>query len=157
MNQTVLSLSLVGICAALCELLLPKGQGEGTKRALRALVSLAVLLIVLRPFVGFLQADPAFDLGAMLDTEAADSATYEEIFKKTVTAQGEADFKAGVLMLLENEYGIAAQDAEVRLCFDEDGALSLVKIYLSGKALLQDPHELGEALTARLGCKTEVR
>lgn len=157
MNQTLLSLSLVGICAALCELLLPRGQGEGTKKALRVLVSLAVLLIILRPFLGFLQADTAFDLGAMFDTEAADTAAYEEIFEKTVTAQGEADFKAGVLALLESEYGIAAQDAEIKLYFDESGALSLVKIYLSGTALLQNPHELGEALTARLGCKTEVR
>ncbi|MBE6580381.1 MAG: hypothetical protein E7650_02065 [Ruminococcaceae bacterium] len=157
MNQTVLSLALVGICAALCEHLLPKGQGEGMQRALRLLVSLAVVLITLRPFVGFLHSDAAFDLGAIFDTEAADSATYEEIFEKTVTAQGEADFKAGLLALLESEYGIKEGQADVRLYFDENGALSQIRIYLSGSALLHDPHELGEALTARLGCKTEVR
>ena len=157
MNQTVLSLSLVGISAALCEMLLPKGQGEGAKGALRLLLSLTVLLNLLRPFTGFLKADATVDLGDLFNGAAADTAVYEEIFEAAVRKQGEADFRALLYEMLEAEYGIAAKEAEIRLLLDENGAPLLVKIYLSGSALLQDPHVLAAALQARLGIETEVR
>lgn len=157
MNQTIAALSLVGICAALCELLLPQGQAQGTKRALRVLVSLAVLLIILRPFLGFLRSDATLDLGVMSAPEAAEREAYEEIFESTVAVHMEADFKAQLIALLEEEYGIAAHDVAVHLSFDAVGELCQISIYLSGAALLQDPHALAAALTARLGYQTEVR
>ena len=157
MNQTVFSLSLVGIASALCEMLLPKGQGEGARGALRLLLSFAVLLLILRPFTGFFAADATVDLSAVLVATAADATVYEEILVGTVQGQGEADFKALLYEWLEAEYGIAPSEAEIRLSFTEGGELTLVKIYLSGHALLQDPHALAAALQAKLGVETEVR
>ena len=53
MGNTVLGLFGVCIAAALAELLLPGDEGRGTKTALRLLVSLAVLLLLLRPFLPY--------------------------------------------------------------------------------------------------------
>ena len=155
MSQAILSLSLVGICTALCEMLLPKGQGEGTKGALRLLLSLAVLLILLRPFIGFLQSEATLDLGAVIEATAADAKAYETIFESTVARQGEADFKKRLYDLLEAEFGITSQQAEIALSFDKNGEPVLLKIYLAG-TVQQDPHALAVMLQARLGMETEV-
>jgi threonine/homoserine efflux transporter RhtA len=55
MGNTVLGLFGVCIAAALSELLLPGDEARGTKTALRLLVSLSVLLLLLRPFLPYLQ------------------------------------------------------------------------------------------------------
>ena len=157
MQSMIASLSLIGIGAALCEQLLPEGRGEGTKRALRLLLSLVVILVVSRPVVAFLRTDASLDLGAVFNTETADTGVYEEIFEDTVNAQSAADFKAGLAMLLEQEYGIPHASCEIFVYYDAAGMPTQIKIYLSGAALLQDPHALSCALTSRLGCNTEVR
>ena len=60
MGTAILGLVGVSLAAALAELLLPGDEGKGTKRFLRILVSLAVLLLLLRPFLSLLGSAEGF-------------------------------------------------------------------------------------------------
>ena len=158
MGNTVLGLFGVGLAAGLAELLLPGEEGKGTKKALALLTTLAVLLLLLRPFVTFLQSERAFSFEGLLGESEADvRAEYEEIFERAVAAGSERDLREGIYAWLSAEYGIEKEDAYIKISFDDRGALLRVEIYLSGSALLQDPAALGEILGNKLGCETEVR
>lgn len=158
MGNTVLGLFGVGLAAGLAELLLPGEEGKGTKKALALLTTLAVLLLLLRPFLTFLHTDRAFSFEDLLGESETDvAAEYEEIFARAVAAGSERDLREGIYRWLWVEYGIEKEDAYIKISFDDAGALLRVEIYLSGSALLQDPVALGEALGNKLGCETEVR
>ncbi len=158
MGNTVLGLFGVGLAAALAELLLPGEDGKGTKTALRLLVSLAVLLLLIRPFLSLMGSSPELYFEALVgESEANTTAQYEEIFARAVEAGSERDLAEGIYAWLLSEYGIEKEDAHLEISFDEAGALARVEIYLSGSALLRDPDVLAEALGAKLGCETEVR
>lgn len=158
MSQTVLGIFGVTLAAALSELLLPGDEGKGTKGALRMLVALAVLLLLLRPFLSFLGSDPVFSPEDILgEGEEAVREQYEEILHGAVSAGSESALRRGLYALLWEEYGIAEADAHIRIVFGDRGALARVEIYLSGKALLTDPDVLAADIGARLGCETEVR
>lgn len=157
MGNTVLGLFGVCIAAALAELLLPGDEGRGTKTALRLLVSLAVLLLLLRPFLPYLQKAPSFALEELVGETEDTTARYQEIFENAVREGSEKDLKAGLAALLKEEYGIEEKQAHIKVYFDGAGYLRRVEIYLSGHALLQDPDALAADISARLGCETEVR
>lgn len=158
MGNTVLGLFGVGLAAGLAELLLPGEEGKGTKAALRLLVSLAVLLLLLRPFLSFFGTSPEFYFEELVGGSEEDTtAQYEDIFARAVAAGSERDLREGIYSWLLAEYGIEKEDAYIKISFDEAGALARVEIYLSGSGLLQDPDVLAEALGAKLGCETEVR
>ncbi len=151
-------LSLFGVCIALgmCELLLPGEENGGTRRLLRFLASLAVLLLILTPFVGFLrQSEQLFTEEITLEEE--DIAEFERVFEQAVQEQSGRDLEEGILSLLEKEYGIEAKNCTVLASFAPDGALARVSIVLSGTALLADPEEIELDLSKRLACTVEVR
>lgn len=151
-------LALFGVCLALgmSELLLPGGSGDGTKRLLRFLTSLVIIILILAPFAGFLKKHGAFP-GDKFEFEEKDTTDYEEIFAEAVTRQSGKDLKAGLYALLQKEYGVAPEHCSVSVFFAADGELSRVLIFLSGSALTVDPARVEEDLAARLGCTVEVR
>lgn len=157
MGNTVLGLFGVCIAAALSELLLPGDEGRGTKTVLRLLVSLAVLLLLIRPVLPYLHIAPDLALEELVGESEDTTAHYQEIFESAVRSHSERDLKAGLLALLDEEYDIANDDVYIKVYFDGTGELLRVEIYLSGHALLQDPDVLAADISARLGCETEVR
>ena len=158
MGKTVLGLFGVCLAAALAELLLPHDEGRGTKGVLRVLVSLAVLLLLLRPFVSFLGSDPTVRLEDLVGDSVEDTAVgYEEIFSKAVIAGSERDLREGLYVWLLKEHGIDAEDAHIKITMDDGGNLLRVEVFLSGKALLCDPDVLEGELEELLNCETEVR
>ena len=159
MAASVLGLFGVALAAALAELLLPSEEGRATKIALRFLVSLSVLLLFLAPFRGILSDAPPFSLDQII--EAGESAVgkegFDAIFRDAINEGSAQALKEGLSALLAEQYGIGEGQAQIFVYFDGKGELSRVQIYLSGSALLKDPHELEAELGALLGCETEVR
>ena len=151
-------LALFGVCLALgmSELLLPDGGGDGTKRLLRFLTSLVILLLILAPFAGFLKNHGAL-LSDNFEFEEEDTTNYEQIFTEAVARQSGEDLKTGLRALLQKEYGVAPEHCSVSVFFTEGGELSRVLIFLSGPALTVDPARVENDLSARLGCAVEVR
>ena len=158
MGKTILGLFGVCLAAALAELVLPQQECKGTKGVLRVLVSLAVLLLLLRPFLSFLGSDPTVRLEELVGGSEEDTAAgYEEIFSQAVIAGSERDLKEGLLAWLSKEHGIDAGDAYIKITLGVGGDLLRVEIFLSGGALLHDPDVLERELGELLNCETEVR
>ena len=155
MQGTVLSLFGAALAAGLAEMLLPN-EKSGTAKLFRFLLSLVVLLLILTPFLGFLQKSEDFLTGE-IPFEEADAQVFEQIFTDTVNAQGKTEFEEGLYALLEREYGLARKNVTLLVRFDAAGALSGISVYLSGAGLLQDPAALEEDLRELLGCTVEVR
>lgn len=151
-------LALFGVCLAFAvgELLLPQSASATTRRALRFLVSLVVLLLILAPFKAFLQDNTQFFKGEIA-FEEADVHALEEIFEEAVRAQSEQDIIRGLQELLAAEYGIAREDSTVLVSFDTDGTPRRICVFLSGEALTKNPKALERALCERLGITVEVR
>lgn len=156
MKNTVLGLFGVCVAAALCELL-PTGEGKGTRGTLRVLVSLAVLLLLVRPFLPILGSTPEIPLEELVGGLEDTTVEYEEIFHRAVNEGSERDLKQGLYAWLSKEHGIEREDAHIKITLTGEGELSLVEIFLSGKALLSDPDVLEKELGNLLNCETEVR
>lgn len=156
MKNTVLGLFGVCVAAALAELL-PMGDGKGTRGALRVLVSLAVLLLLARPFLPFLSTSPEIPLEGLVGGGEDTAAEYEEIFHRVVNAGGERELKECLYAWLLEKHGVEREDAHIQITLQETGELLRVEIFLSGKALLLDPDVLQEELGKLLRCETEVR
>lgn len=156
MQETVFTLFCTALAVGIAELLLPEGSSKGTVLLFRFLCSLMVFLLLLSPFRTFLQKGETLLQGEM---QAQDSnlAHYEQILENAVQTQSEADFKKGLLLLLQRDYGIKKENVTLLIRFDADGTLSRVCIFLSGAALLQNPDTLAKNLNQRLGCEVEVR
>ena len=151
-------LMLFGVCfaAAIGELLLPQSTQSGTRTALRLLTSLIVLLLILTPFLRVLKNRDAL-LPDKITLEEPSTEEFESLFEKALQAQSEVDLKEGLLSLLQKEYGIKESDCQIHVFFDDEGELYNVSLFLSGKALLQDPTAIERDLAERLGCNVEVR
>ena len=156
MQGTVLALFVAALAAGMAELLLPT-EDSGTARLFRFLISLVVLLLILSPFLVFLQDSEDLLSGELAFEEIQPSTDAEQIFADTVHAQSKAEFEKRLSALLEKEYGIARKNATVLARFDAQGELVCVSVYLSGSAVLQDPDVLEKALSERLDCRVEVR
>lgn len=156
MQATILSLFGVCLLAGLAELLLPADTSAGTRQALHFLCALAVLVLLLSPFVRFLQSSDALLLGE-LQTEEGEIADYEAIFAGVLEEQYEKDLHEGLATLLQNEYGIAAEDCEIRTDYAADGSLLRIRLFLRGAAMIQDPEVIERTLASRFGCLVEVR
>lgn len=155
MRGAILSLFAVCLSAALLDLLAPGDGNRGLRRGLHLLTALAVLLLLLQPFLVFLRDAP--ESAAALTQNEAERDEFEAIFSETVHVTAAARLRQGLYDLLRTDYGIAKEDARVVLSFDGTGALSRVQIFLSGRALLRDPDALERDIGTRFDCQVEVR
>ena len=155
MRGAILSLFAVCLSAALLDLLSPGDGNKGLRRGLHLLTALAVLLLLLQPFLAFLRDAP--DNVAEWTQNEAERGDFEAVFDQTVTAAAAGQLREGLYRLLKEEHGIAEEDARIVLSFDGSGALARVQIFLSGRALVRDPDALERDLGARFDCQVEVR
>ena len=129
MQGTVLALFGAALAAGMAELLLP-AEDSGTAKLFRFLISLVVLLLLLTPFLGFLQESEDLLSGEIAFEKIETGTDTEQIFADTVHAQGKAEFEKGLYALLETEYGIPQKNATLLCCFDAQGKLVGVSVYL---------------------------
>ena len=151
-------LGLFGVClaAAMGELLLVGDEKNGTRRFLRMLVALALLLLLLRPFTRFLGGAEGFLRGEVGALEG-ESEEFESMLEEAVARRSKRELERGIYALLERDFEIAAEDCRVSVSLDEDGSLRRISVILSGKALLTDPEEIEAAILELLDCEVEVR
>ena len=155
MRGAILSLFAVCLAAALLDLLAPGDRDRGLRRGLHLLTALAVLLLLLQPFL-FLVREAPEQIGQMTENDG-ERGGYEAVFDRTLTAAAAGELRAGLYRLLAADYGIEEAQARIVLSFDGEGALTRVQIFLSGTALLNDPDALARDLGEKLGCSVEVR
>lgn len=156
MSGAVLALFGVAVAAAIGELLMPCEEG-GTRRFLQFLTALVVLVLILQPFLSLLSSADGFFSGEVEQEEEDVRAAYEQTFSHAVANRSAEQLKRGLIQMLESEYGIAPEDCEVGVTLDEEGRPQQIRVLLSGKGLLQSPHEIAAGLKEKFNCDVEVR
>lgn len=154
---------LIGVVSAVvagtvAELLPPDGDG-GTEKALKLVVSLLILCVVALPLLNALgeggllaQIDAILDEITAVESSAADGYAAQTM---AYIREASADAAEGeIVLLLAERFGLPAEHCRVEVTLGEGEAgitLAGVKVYLSGSAILADPHAIGDYLTAMFG------
>lgn len=141
----------VVLAAAMAELLIPEEGGAGTKKVLRVLTSLAVLLLILSPLTSFLKKDAEIPLPA-----AGETPDFEAVFAGAADAAGKAEFESRLRAVLAAEFGAEEQNFTLTVRY-ENGEPTEIAVVLSGKALTVDPREVETYLTGLLQLPVQAR
>ena len=156
MSAAVLALFGVVMASAIAEMMIPDGDG-GTRRFLHFLAAVAVLVLMLQPFAAFVSDADGALVGEVPWGGEDVQEQYEQTFSQAVDDRSAVLLERGLSQMLEVEYGIEAQECEVRVLLDDEGMPQTIYVLLSGKAILRDPDEIREALQVKFGCEVEVR
>lgn len=157
MSAGVLGLFGVAMGAALIELLLPGEEKSGVRQAVRLLSALIVLCLLLSPLASMLGSADDFLQREIVLPDGESEACFGERFEEAIEQRSMAEFKELLLQYLYEEHGVEKEDCEVEVTLSEDGELALVRVRLSGAALLRDPEEIEAGLREKLDCCVEVR
>lgn len=158
MGGAVLTLFCVIFAAAIADLLIPGEEKGGTRQFLHFLAALAVLLLLLSPFVSLLHNADGFLQGEIEWEEAeVQKSDFEKQFADAVASRSAEQLREGLYALLQQQYGIAPSDCEITVTLDGAGELRHIAIFLKGEALLRDPDEIRDDLLERFSCDVEVR
>ena len=131
MRGSVLSLFAVCLAVAVCELLLPDEESAGSKRMLRMLASLCIIVILLAPIKGLLETFQGGALSPSLPQgETQTLADYEQIFLDAVERQSAKDLASAIKALLCETYGVRAEGVEVLVYLSPAGEPDRVCVYL---------------------------
>lgn len=156
MANGILALFGVSLAAAIGEMLLPGAESAGSRRALRTLVALTVLLLILRPVMGFVANKEAV-LEGSIDVLEQDAEAFESLLSDAVSRRARTELEQGIASLVGEQFKLEGDTLAVTVTLDGEGEPSRVEIRLSGKALLLDPDEIEQFVKQYLSCEVEVR
>ncbi len=160
MKEYILGIVTFALAVGLCDLLVPAGEREGLRRAVRLVAGLCLLCLLIAPF-GEIKAtlsewDPRHWI-EKLEQEAQQS--YEEQMKEKLTAATAEGWRQGLSELLTELFGLREQDMTWQIEWEMGGeSLRARHIYLSlrGKAVFCDPREIEAAVQEAAGCECTV-
>lgn len=151
---------LAAIAGGVAELLLPEGD-EGSGRAFGLLVSLLVLGVIAAPLIPLIGGGPealADSAGALLAGVRygeADYAVYRAETIDCILAAGGGSAEAAVAQQLAVQFGLAAEDLQVRLTWSADAAEEIrpagITVLLSGQAMFANPYAIEAYLKELFG------
>ena len=158
MSGAILALFGVVFAAAIVDLLIPGEEKGGTRQFFHFLTAMAVLLLLLSPFLSMLNGADDFLRGEVeWNDEEVQKSDFEKRFSEAIANRSAAQLKQGLQELLQKRYGIAQKDCEVTVLLDGAGELTHIAVRLKGAALLQDPSEIEQYLLEQFSCEVEVR
>lgn len=156
MSGQILALFGVSLAAALGDYLIPESGHEGTRRFLRFLTALVVLVLLLRPFLSFLGGAEGFFQGEVPEIGES-TEDFEGKLAEAVANRAAEQLEQGVAGWVAQEFGVREEHVSVSAFFTSKGEVHRVLVILSGAALLQDPDEIERRLFELLNCEVEVR
>lgn len=151
--QGVLGLFGVSLAAVMAELCLPHGKDGGTRKYLRYLSSLAILLLILSPIADFLRG------GATLEAFSFPQQTEEDFAMIYSSAFKAAEREAASAAIAEQcGAAFATPAACFRVSIQCEGETPVkILVRLSGKGLLCDPDRVADFIGRSYGIAAEVR
>ena len=159
MQGYLLQILTVSFLCGLVEMLVPLGEREGLRRAVRLVAALCLLTGMLAPLREVSGRLSMPDLGAWArGWEAEAEADYEELMREKLTAVGEGELRPAIHALLRSRFGIAPEDCEVSFSWEagESLAVSHVWIAVRGQAVMVDPRAIEAAIGEAVGCGCTV-
>lgn len=158
----VKSLAIFMILISLIRNLLPKGHYE---KYLRLFTGMLAVLLVLKPFTGFLGIEENIDDLFSLDMYSQEMAAMREDFVQAgsgfedlLVSGYEEQMKKQIQLLLKEE-GVEAAQIDFYVCMDESdkryGSISRMEIYLGKEAVRRQDTGFPEIQTPKVGLDTE--
>lgn len=161
MGGYVYGLILVGVSAAVVELLAVGGEGR-MKAHLRLVTGLCILIACLQPVkegIVYLKDLAEDEIPLNVSHPSVDKEQYHEMFDGYLIEMGEQEVRRWVRDVLTDVFGVSEENSRVEVSMGVvDGVLGVteVNISLSGKAVLKNPHQIEEYIYSRLLCPCHV-
>ena len=150
MSGYLYSLAMVGVVIALCCAILPESVAKHAK----LLCSLCVICILCAPILELADAiaDGEWELPLLpedsFEQEADKEQAYDQLAQRLLVGQ--------LQVLLERDLELPPEQCRIYVSWGEDGAVSLVSLVLSGKAIWRDPAPIEGYVEQLLGCECTV-
>lgn len=162
MGRYVYGLILVGVSAAVVELLAVGGDASRMKGHLRLVAGLCILVACLQPMregIAYLTSLAEGELPLTLPHKDVEEENYQEMFDGYLGDTGSREVKVWVETTLTDVFGISEEHSTVEVSMTvADGVPCPAEVYiaLSGKAILKNPHRIEEYISSRLACPCYV-
>lgn len=162
MGGYIYGLILVGVVAAVVELLAVGKDASRTKGYVRLMAGLCVLVACISPLregVAYLKdmADGEFALD--LPQGSGEGNHYQDMFDGYLSNTGAEEIGAWVGSILTDTFGISAEHSEIEVRMTvREGVPCPDEIYISlwGKAIIKNPHQIEDYISSRLSCACYV-
>ena len=164
MNAYILTLLAASLAAAVAELLAPKGEGGRLSSHVRMIAGLFLLVALLEPLgegIRLLRNTADGDLAARVESllEGGAETDYGVVFGDSIAAMGEEEVSSWVTETLNTRFGIPSEGCTVSVsCSYGEETLTVtdVRICLTGRYVLEDPHPIEAYVTEQLDCPCYV-
>ena len=164
MNAYILTLLSASLAAAVAELLAPKGEGGRTASHIRMIAGLFLLVALLEPLgegIRLLRNTAEGDPASRVEDLIPDGVEtdYGVVFGDSIAAMGEKGVSFWVTETLETRFGIPSEGCTVSvICAYGEETLTIkeVRICLTGRYVLEDPHPIEAYVTEQLTCPCYV-
>lgn len=165
MADYVYSFILTAVAAVLVELLAPTGEGGRLGGGVRLVAALCMLVMLIQPLqegITLLRsiADGTPDFSWAGDI-SADESDYEHILQEELSGLGRGEVTAWVTDALADRFGIPKDNHTVTVTMGaaEGEAMPVVAhvtILLHGSSVFENPHQIEDYITDKLGCPCTV-
>lgn len=148
MKAYILSVVGVSLIAAMLILLTPDGKGGSLGKHIKLLTSLALLCVIIKPFLSFAKSLSDTNIDKFKDSILEGTETgglYEGIFYESLSDMSADKLEKELKDIISKKFGIDNEDininAEYRI---EENSVSFVRInvILSGGAIFKSPYEI---------------
>ncbi len=162
MGEYVYALMLVGVSAAMVELLSLGGEGSRMRGHLKLVAGLCVLVACIRPMqegVVYLKELVNRDTSMLLPQEQPGGEAYRHIWDDYMGDMSCQEVRAWTQTTLHEVFSISAEESEVEVTIEmREGVPYLSDVYISlwGKAILKNPHQIEMHISSALGCPCYV-
>ena len=164
MNAYILTLLAASLAAAVAELLAPKGEGGRLSSHVRMIAGLFLLVALLEPLgegIRLLRDTADGDLAARVEDLIPDGVEtdYGVVFGDSLAAMGKEEVSSWVTETLNTRFGIPSEGCTVSVsCSYGEETLTVtdVRICLTGRYVLQDPHPIESYVSRQLDCPCYV-
>ena len=149
----------VSVCCAAVEFLTPSGEGGGVAGHMRFMSALCLLCVLVTPLTPLLAEGNLADRieGAIddwLDEGERAQEEYGDRWEEQLEEMDSMYAEASIASLLQQAFGIAADDLAVRVETSDTGeTITAVHIGLSGRAIWLNTHEIEAYIEEMLGCE----
>ncbi len=156
---------LTAVAAVLVEMLAPSGEGGRLRSHVRLMAGLCMLVMLITPLREGLTLIRSIADGTLEWSWAEDAPTeesdYQNILEEGLSSLGQQEVAVWVKHTLEADFGIPPSNHTVTVTMvPAEGnalpAVAQVTILLHGASIFENPHQIEDYITDRLGCPCYV-
>ncbi len=165
MSDYIYAFVLTAVAAVMVEMLAPSEEGGRLGGSVRLVAGLCMLVMLLQPLkegIALVRSLADGDVQISWDgSTPTDEQDYQDILQGELAALGRGEVVSWVSGILETSFGIPKENHTVTVEMApvegvELPAVAKVTILLHGASIFENPHQIEDYITDRLGCPCTV-